>query len=87
MNSIKCLKIDDNGLRNFANIQKLYKLHHLFANSNRINDFPDIEKLVDLPYLKELEISSNPICRKPGYRQAVLRKLPLLLYLDGKVII
>mmetsp|Transcript_23574 Transcript_23574/g.20475 ORF Transcript_23574/g.20475 Transcript_23574/m.20475 type:complete len:386 (-) Transcript_23574:132-1289(-) len=86
MNSIKCLKIDDNGLRNFSNIQKLYKLHHLFANSNRISDFPDIDRLVDLPYLKELELSSNPVVRKPGYRSAVLRKLPLLLYLDGKEI-
>jgi Leucine-rich repeat (LRR) protein len=34
---IKCLKIDDNGLKNFNNIQKLVKLQHLFANSNRIN--------------------------------------------------
>ena len=85
-NSLKCLKIDDNGLKNFTNIQKLIKLQHLFANSNRINDTPDIEKLIDLPYLKELELNSNPIARKPGYRQTVIRKLPILFYLDGKVI-
>jgi len=85
-NSLKCLKIDDNGLKNFQNLQKLLKLQHLFANSNRINDFPDIEKLAELPYLKELEMNSNPITRKPGYRQTVIRKLPILLYLDGKEI-
>lgn len=85
MNCIKCLKINDNGLRNFANVQKLYKLQHLFANSNRINDFPDIDRLMDLPNLKELELIGNPACRKPGYRQILLKKLAVLLYLDGKV--
>ena len=85
MNSIKCLKINDNGLRNFANIQRLYKMQHLFANSNRINDFPDIDKLLELPNLKELELNGNPLCRRPGYRQILLKKLTPLLYLDGKV--
>ena len=51
---IKVLKIDDNGLRNFQNIQKLLRLQHLFANSNKITEFYDIEKLTELPYLKEL---------------------------------
>jgi len=51
---IKCLKIDDNGLKNFIHIQKLLRLQHLFANSNKITEFYDIEKLSELPYLKEL---------------------------------
>lgn len=84
--SLKCLKIDENGLKNFANIQRLTKIQHLFANSNRINDFPDIDRLTDLTNLKELELISNPINRRPGYRQGVIKKLPNLLYLDGKVI-
>ena len=83
-NPIKCLKIDDNGLKNFSNIQRLYKLQHLFANSNRINDLPDIEKLAELTYLKELELNGNAFSRRPGYRGAVLKKLPTLLYLDGR---
>ncbi|KAL4442869.1 hypothetical protein ABPG74_010758 [Tetrahymena malaccensis] len=83
-NPIKCLKIDDNGLKNFNNIQRLYKLQHLFANSNRINDIPDIEKLSELTYLKELELNGNAFSRRPGYRAAVLKKLPTLLYLDGR---
>ena len=85
MNCIKCLKINENGLRNFANIQKLFKMQHLFANSNRINDFPDFDKLTELPNLKELELAGNPVCRKAGYRQVALKKVATLLYLDGKV--
>ncbi|CAK56731.1 unnamed protein product (macronuclear) [Paramecium tetraurelia] len=84
-NPIRCLKIDGNGLKNFQNIQKLYKLLHLFANSNRINDLPDIEHLVPLTQLKELELVGNSLSRRPGYRQMVLRKLPTILYLDGRV--
>lgn len=58
----------------------------MFANSNRISDMPDIEKLSELVYLKELELNGNALSRRPGYRQAVLKKLENLLYLDGKVI-
>jgi Leucine-rich repeat (LRR) protein len=77
-NPVKCLKIESNGLKNFNHIQRLYKLQvqshiyilfkHLFANSNRINDIPDIEKLTELAYLKELELSGNALSRRPGYR-------------------
>lgn len=84
-NPIKCLKIEDNGLKNFLNIQKLYKLQHLFASNNRINETNDIEKLNELPNLKELELNGTTLSKKPGYRQAILKKLPILLYLDGKV--
>lgn len=71
-------------MKNFAHIQKLYKLQHLFANSNRINDIPDIERLSELNYLKELELNGNALSRRPGYRHALLKKLPNLLYLDGR---
>ncbi len=60
-------------------------MQHLFANSNKINDFPDIDKLSELPNLKELELAGNLMCKKAGYRQVILRKLPSLLYLDGNV--
>jgi Leucine-rich repeat (LRR) protein len=82
---IKCLKIDDNGLKNFMHIQKLLRLQHLFANSNKITEFYDIEKLSELPYLKELELTGNILYRKPGYRITTIKKLPGLLYLDGRV--
>lgn len=83
---IKCLKIDDNGLKNFQNIQKLLRLQHLFANSNKITEFFDVEKLAELPYLKELELTGNILHRKPGYRITMIKKLPGLLFLDERVL-
>lgn len=82
---IKCLKIDDNGLKNFMHLQKLLRLQHLFANSNKITEFYDVEKLAELPYLKELELTGNILYRKPGYRITMIKKLSGLLYLDGRV--
>jgi hypothetical protein len=40
-----------------------------------------------LPYLKELELTGNILYRKPGYRATMIKKLPGLLYLDGRVIL
>lgn len=37
-------------------------------------------------YLKELELNGNAFSRRPGYRGAVLKKLPTLLYLDSREI-
>lgn len=42
---IKCLKINDNGLKSFLHIHKLLRLQHLFAKSNKVTEFYDIEKL------------------------------------------
>ena len=75
-NPIKCLKIEENSLKNFHHIQKLYKLQHLFAVNNKISDIPDVERLSELPYLKELELAGNPISRRNGYKIAIIKKLP-----------
>lgn len=40
----------------------------------------------ELPYLKELELTGNILYRKPGYRITTIKKLPGLLYLDGREI-
>eukprot|EP01017_Pseudomicrothorax_dubius_P006461 TRINITY_DN11840_c0_g1_i2.p1 TRINITY_DN11840_c0_g1~~TRINITY_DN11840_c0_g1_i2.p1 ORF type:complete len:395 (+),score=114.40 TRINITY_DN11840_c0_g1_i2:52-1236(+) len=84
--NIKCLKVEENALKSFTNLLRLPKLHHIFANSNRINDFPDLERLLDLPGLKELELIGNAVTRKPGYRQYLIKRIPSLLYLDGREI-
>jgi hypothetical protein len=35
--------------------------------------------------LKELELTGNILYRKPGYRITTIKKLPGLLFLDGRV--
>ena len=81
-----CLRLDDNGLRSLANIEKLEKLQTLFVSGNRIQELFEIEKLAELPHLLELSMMANPIARKPNYRMVVIKRLIQLLVFDGKEI-
>ncbi|CAD8073723.1 unnamed protein product [Paramecium sonneborni] len=56
-------------------------LKHLFANSNRIDDLPDIKNLVALT---QLALFGNSLSRRLEYRQMILRKLPIVLYFNGR---
>ena len=53
---------------------------------NRLNDFGELDKLGELPRLRELSLINNPLTRKNLYRQVVIRKLPRLEILDGKAV-
>jgi len=85
-NNILCLRLDDNGLRSLANIEKLDKVQTLFFSGNRIQDIQEMERLVELPHLLELSIMSNPVARKPNYRMVVIKRLPQLVIFDGREI-
>ncbi len=84
---LKCLKIDNNGLKSFPDLGHLSKLTHLFANQNRLSDYHDLDKLKNVLALKELELTLNPVSRRVGYRNYMIRNVMQLIYLDGKVIL
>jgi hypothetical protein len=52
---------------------------------NRINELSEIDHLSDILSLKDMILHSNPIAKKQLYRQMVIKKLPQLKILDGKV--
>jgi len=81
--NLKCLKLDHNGLKTFPDLSHLPKLTHLFANYNRLSDYNDVEKIRVIPSLKELELIHNPLCRRSGYREYIVRHIPQLIYFDG----
>jgi hypothetical protein len=37
-----------------------------------------------MPKLLELNLTANPIVKKPSYRQSILKRISLLKILDGK---
>jgi Leucine-rich repeat (LRR) protein len=80
------LKLDDNGLRNLTNIEKLERLQSLFVSGNRIPEFWEVDRLSELPHLMEISLINNPVSRKPNYRNAIIKRLPSLIILDGKEI-
>jgi Leucine-rich repeat (LRR) protein len=83
---ITILKLDDNGLRNLTNIEKLERLQSLFVSGNRIPEFWEVDRLSELPHLMEISLINNPVSRKPNYRNAIIKRLPSLIILDGKEI-
>lgn len=76
--------MDENGIRSLANIERLPYLKTLTLSANRISEFHELEKLVELPHLFELCLNSNPICRKPNYRMAVVKRLMQLVIFDNR---
>ena len=80
------LKLNENGLRSLANVEKLEKLQTLYISNNRILELFEIEKLAELPNLLDLSLLHNPIARKPNYRMIVIKRLIQLMVFDGKEI-
>ena len=74
--NLKCLKLDHNGLKFFPDLTHVPKLTHLFANYNRLSDYNDIDKLRGVLSLKELELIHNPLSRRSGYREYIVRNIP-----------
>lgn len=82
---LEYLCLNENFLRSVNNLYMLPCLRHLFVRYNRLSEFPDIEGLLNIETLVELDISSNPLSRKYGYRLILLQKMPGLTLLDGQV--
>ena len=61
-------------------------MESLLLGGNRLNDFGDLDRLESLDALVELVLAGNPISRKNMYRITVIRRLPQIVYLDGKVL-
>ena len=74
-----------NIIKPLTHINKLQKLENLQLEGNRINELSEIDHLSDILSLKDMILHSNPIAKKQLYRQMVIKKLPQLKILDGKV--
>ena len=83
---ITCLRLEDNGLRNLQNVERLERLQSLFVSGNRLAEFWEVDRLSELPHLMEIALLNNPMTRKPNYRTAIIKRLPALIILDGKEI-
>lgn len=84
---LEYLCLNENFLRSVNNLYMLPCLRHLYVRYNRLTEFGDIEGLLNVENLTELDISSNPLSRKYGYRLIILQKMPSLTVLDSQVTI
>lgn len=83
---LEYLCLDENFIKSFNQLYILPRLRCLFARYNKTSDFSELEGLAGIQALAELDLSSNPLARKYGYRLLLLQKLPQLQVLDGQVV-
>ena len=85
INQIEWLDLSFNQLQTIeASITKLKGLTKLHLHANQIHDIRDVQKLVELPKLRDLTLHGNPIeDRGRGkYRNFIIAQLPNLRSLD-----
>merc|ERR1712216_970043 len=79
-----------NNITSLAGIEKLVNLEVLYLSNNKVATWPEIERLSQLPKLRDLLFHGNPLHRKHeeegNWRIEVLKRLPNLKNLDGQLI-
>lgn len=56
------LHIEENRLKDLNNLHICRGLHKLYAANNKISEFFEIERLIDLNHLLEISLINNPVC-------------------------
>merc|ERR1719353_2840103 len=88
--TLEQLWISYNQIASFAGIEKLVNLQVLYASNNKIDKWPEVERLQTLPKLRELNLVNNPIFQKSeaegNWRIEVIKRLEKLKSLDGSLI-
>jgi len=89
--TLEQLWISYNAIGSFSGIEKLVNLTVLYASNNKIDKWPEIERLAALPKLRELNLVNNPIYNKTeadgsNWRVEIIKRLDKLKTLDGQLI-
>jgi len=87
-NTLQELWVSYNALEKLAGIEDCSHLHVLYASNNKIKDWAEVDRLAGLKHLEDLLLTGNPVCGgdEAGYRAGVLRRLPQLNKLDGRLV-
>ncbi|XP_051826048.1 protein phosphatase 1 regulatory subunit 42 isoform X1 [Antechinus flavipes] len=86
-NSLSVLNISNNNIDEIKDLETLENLTQLIAVDNQLLHVKDLELLLNrLPKLWKMDLSGNPVCLKPKYRDRLIVMSNSLESLDGKEI-
>ena len=87
--TLKELWLSYNLIEKLEGIQSCVKLTTLYISHNKIKSLDEVAKLSQLPSLKDLLLSDNPLYGdkdKDSMKPLVIKRVPGLEILDGKVV-
>ncbi|CAL8292390.1 unnamed protein product [Lota lota] len=85
--SLCVLNISQNSVDDIRDLAVLKALTHLSSADNQLHCIEDLEDVFSRwPQLHRLDLSRNPVCQKPKYRDRVITVCKRLEVLDGKEI-
>lgn len=70
--SLKYLDISCNNITTLAPLSCLENLEHLLCVDNQLMELIDLEPLRSFPYLEELNLKGNPVCKVYRYRDTLI---------------
>ncbi|XP_040288099.1 protein phosphatase 1 regulatory subunit 42 isoform X2 [Bufo bufo] len=85
--ALSVLNISNNNIDELKELSVLENITQLVAVDNHLNDIKDLEFILSKwPRLWRMDLSGNPICQKPKYRDKVIVIAKALEILDGREI-
>lgn len=84
LKSLRELRAEDNGLKSLAHLGPLPRLRGLYLALNRVAELGELEKLRSLRHILLIDLSANPVARKPMYRTCIIQAAGSVRAIDGK---
>ncbi|KAM9199980.1 protein phosphatase 1 regulatory subunit 42 [Mergus octosetaceus] len=85
--SLSVLNISNNNIDELEELAVLENLSYLRAADNQLQHMKDLEAVLNKwPKLLRMDLTGNPICHKPKYRDRIVVQSQTLEFLDGKEI-
>ncbi|XP_069816081.1 protein phosphatase 1 regulatory subunit 42 [Dendropsophus ebraccatus] len=87
LSSLSVLNISNNNIDELKELAVLENITQLVAVDNHLNDIEDLEFVLGKwPRLWRMDLTGNPVCQKPKYRDKVIVLSKALEILDGREI-
>ncbi|XP_074880441.1 protein phosphatase 1 regulatory subunit 42 [Buteo buteo] len=85
--SLSVLNISNNNIDELEELAVLENLSYLRAADNQLQHMKDLEVVLNKwTKLRRMDLTGNPICHKPKYRDRIVVQTQTLEFLDGKEI-
>ncbi|XP_051267371.1 protein phosphatase 1 regulatory subunit 42 isoform X1 [Dicentrarchus labrax] len=85
--SLCVLNINNNNIDDIRDLTVLKELQRFSAADNRLNNMEELEDVFShWPQLLQMDLSGNPVCKKPKYRDRLITACKSLVVLNGREI-